>query len=133
MSIRYRGLRYRMFRSISNVRHSISGCQGSRCRTPEALNNEREHLDSCQTPISAYGTPISVYCDVDTDIGADFNDIRYQCNPISCLSDIGYTRYRRNPISGEHLYRHNIAIHQHQRKPDIGYTRYRCVLISDIV
>ncbi len=31
MSIRYRSLRYRMFRSISNVRHSISGCQGSRC------------------------------------------------------------------------------------------------------
>ena len=26
-------------------------------------------------------TPISVYCDIDTDIGADFNDARYRCTP----------------------------------------------------
>jgi hypothetical protein len=31
MSIRIRSLRYRMLRSISKVRHSILGCQGSRC------------------------------------------------------------------------------------------------------
>jgi hypothetical protein len=39
MSIRHRSGHtetYRMFRSISKVRHSISGCQGSRCPGPPA-------------------------------------------------------------------------------------------------
>ncbi len=58
------------------------------------------HLDSCRTPISAYGTPISVYSDIDTDIGVYFNDTRYQCTPdigvypTSGIPDIGYNRSR---------------------------------------
>ncbi len=35
-------------------------------------------------------TPISAYCDIDTDIGADFNDTRYRAG----IPDIGYIRYR---------------------------------------
>ena len=44
-------------------------------------------LHSFSTPQSipiflfAILTPISVYCDIDTDIGAAFNDARYRCTP----------------------------------------------------
>jgi hypothetical protein len=45
MSIRYLSLRYRMLRSISNlkVRHSISGWQGSRCHT----TSHEESFSAC--------------------------------------------------------------------------------------
>jgi hypothetical protein len=86
-------------------------------------------------------TPVSVYCDIYTDIGADFNDTRYRCTPISAFTryrvypisgipDIGFTPYRVNADIGENRYRHNITIYRYRRLPisgipDIGYTRYR--------
>ena len=76
--------------------------------------------------------PISVYSDIDTDIGADFNDTRYRVHPISA-----YTRYRVYPISVNTRYRvsryrvtyQNIPISGKPISgipdigiPDIGYT-----------
>jgi hypothetical protein len=66
--------------------------------------SDSEHLDSCQTPtrISAYvPAPISVYSDIDTDIGADFNDTQYRCTP-----DIGVY-----PISGILVPDRDIGVH----------------------
>ena len=82
------------------------------------------HLDSCQTPISAYMrryryililTPILALISMIPDIGVHRYrrlpiSASYQNIPISAFADIGVCRYRRLPISGI---------------PDIGYTRYR--------
>ena len=71
--------------------------------------------------------PISVYCDIDNDIGANFNDTRYRCTPISV-----YTRYRVNPISGIHRYRCSPISVSISQYTDIGDTRYRVYPISGI-
>ena len=60
--------------------------------------------------------PISVYSDIDPDIGANFNDTRYRVHPISA-----YTRYRVvYPISGKTRYRENRYRIQYQNIPISG-------------
>ncbi len=109
----------------------LSGFQMSDSES-QAYHLPTRNTDSA---ISAYGTGADlrlgpVYCDIDPDIGADFNDIRYRCTPdirVVCTSnrlDVGYTRYR---VSGVHRYRYNhVAIYyRHWRISDIGYARFR--------
>jgi hypothetical protein len=86
--------------------------------------------------ILAYGTPILVYCDIDTDIGADFNDTRYRVNTdidtrYRCTpDDIGVYPISGIPDIGVYRYRHNITIYRYRRLPEIGYTQYPVYPIS---
>jgi hypothetical protein len=51
------------------------------------------HLEPCQTPISGHNVPISVYSDIEPDIGYDSDfadsDTRYRVFPDIRYPDIG--------------------------------------------
>jgi hypothetical protein len=92
------------------------------------------HLELCQNPISGHDVPISVYSDIEPDIGYDIADTRYRVCPDS---DIGYpdigtylSDIRYVPISdipdigtniGIYLYRDQTSRYRVSQFPDIAH------------
>ncbi len=80
------------------------------------------HLEPCQTPISGHDVPISVYSDIEPDIGYDIADTRYRVFPDIGIPDIGtypksgttVSRYRECPDIGNPDIGTNIGIYRYQ-------------------